>query len=401
MIAAFGGILPAVEVERRIDGKYPQIVANEDRVWLLSTVALPAGGQNLILYQLAPESLKTTGSWQVNRQPGSVAVTSESSALLVENPGRTALYAIWNEPDLRHKFTNRLVSATFDIAQRRWSLPVQINDDVAPTTHSFQAAAVSEDGTIHVAWIDRRRNAITGLDDYTGGGDFSLGEEPDSSLFYARSTDGGKTYDKNRLITGGVCACCRLALAVQSRNVVVAWRAIQSNGVRDITVSSSADGGSNWSRPATAVVDNWKISGCPHSGAALAFSGSTLYLAWMTGVSGAPKVWLSTSQDVGRSFSKPIAPQGSFYYSNHPRLALAGNAVVAVHEGSDGENRTRVFLAAVDAADRAVKSQTVLSSHESVSASYPVVATQKHAYVVAWTASSGEKSAINIVRQTY
>jgi hypothetical protein len=383
----------------KLEGKYPQIVADSGRIWLLSTVAGQPRGQNLVLHQLDPASLKTVASWRVNPGSGTVRVTGESSALLLQNSSRAELYAIWNEDDPRHKFANRLMSATFNIAQRKWTAPLRINDDSTPTTHSFQAATVDERGSIHVAWIDRRHNKVAGPNEYSGGGDHSHGVEPDSSLYYTRSTDGGKTYQKNRLISGGVCACCRIGVAAAPGAIVVAWRSIQTNGVRDIALSTSTDAGNHWTQPAVAVADNWVISGCPHSGPALAFSGSTLYMAWMTGATGGPKVRIATSQDQGRSFSIPVAFQGDFYYSNHPRLASLRNTAVTVHEGSDAENRTRVFLARVGGGNVSVGSRLVALSGDGTIVSYPVVAADEHGVVIAWTASSGEKTAIHVVRE--
>lgn len=385
--------------EVTLEGKYPQLVADGDRIWMISAVRV-AKGQDLMLYQLDAASLRVTSSSRVNRKIGQVRVTGESSAQLLKATNRGILHAIWNESDPRHQFANRLVSASYDIASAKWSAPIVVNDDPAPTTHSFQDAAVAPDGAIHVAWIDRRHNAVKGPDDYSGGGDHSThGIEPDASLYYARSTDNGKSYDKNRHITGGVCACCRIAIAVENGLVAIAWRSVRSNGARDIALSVSSNGGNTWSTPHVPIADNWLISGCPHAGPALGFIGSTLYLSWMTGVSGGPVVRIAASADSGTTFGKPMKVRGPFYNSNHPRLAVLDDKVFATFEGLDSDNNTRIFVARADGFHESGISDPQFASLVRGPASYPAITLDRRGFVVAWTESSGESSSIRLARR--
>lgn len=187
-------------------GKSFKLVADGEQIWVLSPRSRPEGDQDLILYELDPVSLRPRSSERVNSRPGNVRVSGE--ALLLQSPDGSSLYTFWNEPDSRRDFANRLMFSAFDKATRKWKAPVTVNDDQAATTHSFQGAGVGPDGVIHVAWIDRRHNPLDGAEGYPGGGDSSRGIEPSASLYYARSLDGGSSFEKNRYVTGLVCACC-------------------------------------------------------------------------------------------------------------------------------------------------------------------------------------------------
>jgi hypothetical protein len=168
----------AAEIGR---GKSFKLVADGHRVWVLSPVSRSKGGQDLILYEVDAVSLRTLSTNRVNPRPGSVRLSGEG--LLLQSSNGRALYAFWNEPDARRELANRLMFSAFDKVTRKWKAPVTINDDLAATTHSFQGAGVGPDGIIHVAWIDRRHNPVTGSEGYPGGGDHRRGIEPSASLY--------------------------------------------------------------------------------------------------------------------------------------------------------------------------------------------------------------------------
>jgi hypothetical protein len=380
-------------------GSGVQVVADDERIWLLSFKSRHEGGQDLTLHEVDPISLRPVSTRQVNKQPGDVRVTSESSGLLLRAPDRRALYAFWNEPDTRQTFANRLVFSVYDISAGKWGAPLTINDDSAPTTHSFQAAAVGADGVIHVAWIDRRHYRVTGPNDYSGGGDHSRGIEPSASLYYSWSTDGGRTFAKNRYITGLVCACCRLAFGFSKGNVVIAWRSVEPGEVRDIFTTYSSDNGSTWAKPQLASRDNWVIDGCPHVGPSLASTSSALHLAWLTAASGKPELYVITSKDGGRTFNERTLASGGINRANHPRLIARGDRVGIAFEGKVGsaEFPGRSVIYRELGGDGAPSPPTVISNDHGV-ASYPALAEDRRGLLIAWTESIDKESTIYLRR---
>jgi hypothetical protein len=275
---------------------------------------------------------------------------------------------------------------------------MKVNDDHAPTTHWFQGAAVGSDGVIHVAWIDRRHNRKLGPNEYSGGGDHSRGIEPAASLYYSRSLDGGRTFEKNRYVAGRVCACCRLAVGLSKGNVMIAWRSEEPGDVRDIFTALSTDNGSSWSQPRLAHRDNWVIEGCPHVGPAIASTQSELYLAWLTAASGKPEVRMVISRDNGRTFGERIILSDGVTGANHPRLVARGDRVGVVFEGQLEKAQPASVVYREVGQDGTVLPLTGRRAGQG-SASYPALAHYDRGVLIAWSEVKDEKSMVYLGRR--
>jgi hypothetical protein len=68
---------------------------------------------------------------------------------------------------------------------RRWSKPVRVNDDPTFRGQFFPNIAVSRNGTIHIMWGDKRDDPF----------------DVKYHIYYARSTDGGKSFDFNARVS--------------------------------------------------------------------------------------------------------------------------------------------------------------------------------------------------------
>ncbi|WP_170157323.1 sialidase family protein [Roseimicrobium gellanilyticum] len=215
-------------------------------------------------------------------------------------------------------------------ADKTWSAPVKVNSiphsAVAAGTIRGAQYAMGRDGYLHVIWNGYKE---------TGGK-----AEP-MPLYYTRSTDGGKTFEPQRIVSGdwpmdgggavaadpngkvhvfwhagreggregevsrrifirsstddganfddertispegtGVCACCSMqALATRGGNVHVLFRnAFDAGKSRNIATLISGDGGKTFSY---AEVDPWRIHGCPMSSMSLVeVQGGAVVGAW-------------------------------------------------------------------------------------------------------------------------
>jgi hypothetical protein len=152
-------------------------------------------------------------------------------------------------------------------------------------------------------------------------------------LYYTRSFDGGRTFDKNRYITGFVCACCEIAIGFSKGNVLLGWRSVEPGEVRDIFTTLSSDSGATWARPQVASRDNWVLDGCPHAAPSFASTATAVYLAWMTAASGKPEVYMVISKDGGRTFGERLHVSAGVMDATHPRLIVIGDRVGIALEG--------------------------------------------------------------------
>ena len=97
-----------------------------------------------------------------------------------------------------------------------------------------------------------------------------------SRIFGAASTDGGKTWTKNRQVysspSGSVCECCHPSVAYDSSGKLhVMWRN-SLQGARDMYMTSSTDGGATFSAGVKLGSGTWPLDACPMDGGYLAVS---------------------------------------------------------------------------------------------------------------------------------
>ena len=229
------------------------------------------------------------------------------------------LYAVWREDDPKPG----VVIAAHDWRKPGFTTPVAVRDIESPRYSGFPDMAVAPDGSVYVVWLDAR--------DY----DPKLGDL--SSVYFARSTDGGKSFSRNVRVAAHTCSCCRPTVAIDSKGrIYVAWRH-NFDDVRDMAVATSVDGGKTFSPLVRVSKDGWVLHGCPESGPSLLSVGNRLYIAWFTaGADSRPRVLASWSDDRGRSFAAPIELSTGVLDANHPML-FAGkpNGVWAAFEGRD------------------------------------------------------------------
>lgn len=253
---------------------------------------------------------------------------------------------------------------------------------ITPNNESqrFEALALDEDGTVFVAWLDKRNRvpAKQAGRKYNG-----------AALFFATSRDGGATYEQARLAHDNTCECCRLGLALAGRGrPVVMFRNIFDGGVRDHAITTFAD-------PSTpgeiyrVSHDDWQINACPHHGPSLSIAPSgTYHAAWYTNGTIRKGLFYAYSRDGGRTFSKPM-PLGRADRNPSRPYVLSGRTETAlVWKEFDGE-RTTVNLM-ISRNDGETWSQPKVISQTSDSSDHPLlIAGDRHIYLSWMTKADG------------
>ena len=199
---------------------------------------------------------------------------------------------------------------------------ILVNDDEQVIGHSFDSIHVAPDGVIHLAWIDGREN------------------KKESGTFVTRSTDHGRSVEKNLKLDENTCVCCRTSMTSGPDGVLyVAWRKVLPGELRETVVARSVDGGQTFTAPVIVGHDKWVFPGCPHRPASIGTDRlGRLYVVWYTeGVDETPAVFLSYSDDRGDTFSpkqKLNVSTGTF--PDHPQMAVdpEGRIVIVWEEQS-------------------------------------------------------------------
>lgn len=217
-------------------------------------------------------------------------------------------------------------NGTYDVMLARstnageFSAPVRVNSipgDAAPHAQAPAQVAVGPDGTVYVVW--QNNTVVEGR------------EFPASDLRFARSTDGGRTFEPTIFVNddaGGQPTSHtfhNIAVA-QDGTVYVSWidgRARAESGTANvdegghaghglaaaagasdgpqIRVARSTDGGRSF-EPSVVVADG----ACPCCRTALAVAGGNPYVAWRDVADGSIRdVVVARSNDGGRTWSAP------------------------------------------------------------------------------------------------
>ena len=244
--------------------------------------------------------------------------------------------------------TTLFLSASRD-GGRSFAPPVRVNDDAKDCVHGMHSLNAGRDGRVYLAWLDER-NAAPPQDESKHGAPKSgeragapkasggMHGEQNRKVFFAASTDGGRTFSPNRRVASEACPCCKTALAASADGrVYIGWRQVLPGDMRHIAVASTENGGESFGAPVVVSDDRWELSGCPVSGPALAAGGGgSLRVLWYTaGEAGRPGLYSSESGDGGRSFAPRRAVREGNLRGTPSLLGDGRGGLVAVFEGTD------------------------------------------------------------------
>ena len=179
---------------------------------------------------------------------------------------------------------------------RSWYDAGRPHSDGTFTEHGF-VSLYSHDDRLGIVWLDGRAVAES-----AGGG----GDHAHHGAMTLRSAyvDAQGQLSSERQIDSRVCDCCQTAAVLTSSGPIIAYRDRTSEEVRDIASSRLLDG--DWTAPQPAVVDGWRINGCPVNGPALAARENDVALLWFSGADDRSQVFLSRSSDGGKSFGRKL-----------------------------------------------------------------------------------------------
>lgn len=215
---------------------------------------------------------------------------------------------------------------------KTFNAPVKVNDDTAPASHGMHSMAIGRDNRVFMAWLDERNlksektafrqenQNLSGFQVVKINHNSNKEEkpkiekkeakheeiEPNSEVFFAVSTDGGKSFSANKKLSSEVCPCCKTSVTIApDGKTYVSWRQVLEGDFRHIAVASSANGGEIFDKPVIVSDDKWEINACPISGAAMATGADgALKIVWYTaGQAGKPGLYYAESKDGGKTFS--------------------------------------------------------------------------------------------------
>ncbi len=257
--------------------------------------------------------------------------------------GNGHIYLSWTE-SLKKPFAGYIWFARSVDGGKSFETPYIVHQDRAEITHRFDALQVAPDDSITVAWVDKRDllAARTAGKPYDG-----------AAIYYAVSTDHGKSFAAEKKLADSSCECCRIAMTSKpDSTVAVLWRHVFAGSERDHAMAeiNRSDAGKT-ARPAIirANYGRWKIDGCPHHGAALAVGeGFGYHLSYFDGAGNKPGLRL-VRMDGQAWVTTPPRPIGDpKKNAGHPALLSIGDKVWLAWQERNGEGMDIFTMTSLD-----------------------------------------------------
>ena len=151
-------------------------------------------------------------------------------------------------------------------------------------------------------------------------------EERDLRLVVSK----GGVMQPERLLDAVVCDCCPINLSVDASGAFTVVYRDNNDDIRDMARLISTDNAATFSKSEIVYNDNWKIMGCPHSGAISTQYGKSQLLAWFSGSEQEKGIRLATRE--GKKFF--VLTEAS---AKNPALTSDGNLAVMLWEQSKAE----------------------------------------------------------------
>jgi hypothetical protein len=244
-----------------------------------------------------------------------------------------AVYVAWTKRLSKPHTGHIRFSRSLDNGET-FSEPININSDTDEIGHRFESLAVNDNNEIFLTWIDKRDKVAT---EKNGGSYIGAG------LYFTVSEDGGQSFRGEKKIADHVCECCRVSVKINREQLpVVFWRHVFEGQIRDHAMSRFS---SKYQPGPIRKVgeDHWKIEGCPHHGPALTISPQGNYYAtWFTHGDVRKGLFVSTSHDRGKTFSRPEG-FGNPAHASHPDILANDSTLYLTWKESDGNKTTTVL----------------------------------------------------------
>ncbi|HVQ17146.1 MAG TPA: sialidase family protein [Vicinamibacterales bacterium] len=295
----------------------------------------------------------------------------------------------------------RLLSSRSDDAGRTFTSPAPVPGSDASGNRGWESIANSGQGGVVTLWLDHRDTASGGRSgapmNHAEHQHLASGQPPSDGVARAQLSKlwfaGGA--DVPKALTGGVCYCCKTAIATDSAGTIyAAWRHVYDGNVRDIAFTKSSDHGRSFAPPLRVSNDNWVLDGCPENGPTMVVDDAKrIHIVWPTLIPGATRtseptlaLFYSVSAD-GKVFApRQLIPTDGV--PRHPQLIVAPNGALLVAWDEQAKGTRRVALARGSIDSKGVARFVKQPIGDNVRAEYPALARTSDGTLVAWTSGA-------------
>ncbi len=303
--------------------------------------------------------------------------------------GDSGMTAHWLQKSSEGTYNYDVKAAFYSQQTQTWGKGITIHKDGVSAEHGFVSMFAMKDGHTFISWLDGRNTAEKAPGETSGNPEIASGMTLRAGIF---SRDGETIHDWE--LDGRTCDCCQTSAAMTASGPVVVYRDRSNDEIRDIYITRLID--NHWTSPVPVFSDEWKISGCPVNGPAVAARGHMTAVAWFSARDDYPKVSLAISDNDGESFGAPVSvAEGSTNGRTSIAVLASGNIAVSWLE-TDGPE-AQLLVALYDRAGKQLAKVAVADTKASRRSGFPVIASRGDDVYVTWTDVSGS-SQIKVAR---
>lgn len=248
--------------------------------------------------------------------------------------------------------------------------------------HGF-ADMVADDQFMHAVWLDSRKGKGVGK----GG----------QGVRYARSNDGGLSWQSNITADGHSCSCCWNKMTTDGEgNTYLLYRDKEPSDLSIGVMNAQKQ----WKRLNHVGAFNWQFDGCPHIGGGLDFQTvagkKRLHSVVGTGHPDHLGVHYLYSDDSGENWS--VTKQLGDESAIHADIAAHDDGRTVAVWDMMGEAGLAIFSA--ESKDRGKSwSPARQLSKKAMRASHPRIVTTENGFLIVWTESDGHQQQLVMRRQ--
>ena len=297
-----------------------------------------------------------------------VAIAKEKISARNENRPKSAfdkyqgVYLSWATPKEKKYTADVRFSYSSDYG-KTFNKPVTVNNDNLLTGHSFNEMLVTDEGDISIVWLDGRLSYQLRKEGKPTNG---------SALYLAKANyRRNDTVFSNEQLANNTCVCCRIAMDYNNQGeLAIFWRHIYGDNIREFALLTLSQGEGLQEQPYQISYDHWKINGCPHQGGAISINGNNRYhMVWFNQGDAGKGIFYASSDDQGKTLTKPISVGMQSAQAAHPHMNTNGNNIDIVwtqfngtehqlwHQRSSDNGKTfakaTVIATATESTDRA------------------------------------------------
>ena len=282
----------------------------------------------------------------------------------------------WTKHDKRNRFhAGAMLAARSDDGGKTWEYS-QTPPDWKKGPHGYIDMA-ADNNAMHAVWLDSR----------SGSSDVKASQ----GLHYARSIDGGLSWQKNNTLDELTCSCCWNTIKTNADKAYVLYRDKQPSDLSIGVINQQQ----KWQRLNHVGAFDWQFEGCPHIGGGLDFQTTAnktrQHAVVGTGHQEHLGIHYLYSDDAGKSWS--AAKQLGDESAIHADVAAHNNGRVVVVWDMMSEEGLAIFMA--ESKDQGINwSAAKQISTKGLRATHPRIVKTETGFLSLWTENNGHIQSI-------